>query len=388
MANSVFSACEATIFEIMSRLADQHGAINLGQGFPDGLEAQEVVEAGVKALRDGPHQYPSMLGLPALRQAIAANALRCHGLTADWEREILITSGGTEALNDAFMGVLEPGDEVLLFEPVYDSYAPILRRLGAHPIAIRLDAPDWTLPQEKIRAALTAKTRALVLNTPMNPSGKIFDAEELAFLEDLLLDHDLIAICDEVYEHLTYDGRRHDSLFARQNLRDRVIRIGSAGKSFSLTGWKIGYVMAAEKLLTPIVRAHQYVTFATPPALQAAMAVGYQLPDRYFAGLKSLLQARRDVLTAALNDLGFSTRPAQGSYFAIADFSGFDASGDDQAFCRRLVEQAGVAAIPLSCFYAAPAPSRHIRFCFAKTEDKILGAIERLAAWGRQRPKI
>lgn len=388
MANSVFSACEATIFEIMSRLADQFGAINLGQGFPDGLEAREVIEAGVKALRDGPQQYPSMLGLPALRQAIAAHALRHHGIAADWEREILITSGGAEALNDAFMGALEPGDEVLLFEPVYDSYVPILRRLGATPVAIRLEAPDWDLPREKIRAAITPRTRALVLNTPMNPAGKIFDAAELDFLEALMLDHDLIAICDEVYEHLTYDNRRHQSLFARETLRDRVARIGSAGKSFSLTGWKVGYVMASEKILTPIIRAHQYVTFATPPALQAAMAVGYALPQSYFDGLKNLLQQRRDVLTAALNDIGFATRLAQGSYFAIADFSRFDSSGDDRNFCRRLVEQAGVAAIPLSPFYGAPAPSQHIRFCFAKTEDKILGAIERLAAWGRQRPKI
>jgi N-succinyldiaminopimelate aminotransferase len=381
MVNSVFGACDATIFEVMSRLAEQHGAVNLGQGFPEGLEAQEVVAAGVEALRRGPHQYPSMLGLPDLRRAVAENALRFHGIEADWEREILIASGGTEALCDAFLALLEPGDEVIVFEPVYDSYGPIIRRGGAIPVPVRLDPPDWVLPRERLLAAITPRTRAIVVNTPMNPSGKVFDAEELRFLADLLLRHDLLAISDEVYEHLVFDGRRHLSLFGLPDVRDRVVRIGSAGKSFSLTGWKIGYVMADAKLLTPIVRAHQYVTFATPPALQAAVAVGLRLPDAYFSGLKDTVQHRRDFLTEALNGLGFATRPAAGAYFAIASFEAFDQDGDDLAFCQRLTQEAGVTAVPVSAFYGARDLRFHIRFCFAKTQDALETAVGRLGDW-------
>jgi N-succinyldiaminopimelate aminotransferase len=378
MASSVFDRCEPTIFEVMSRLAEQHGAINLGQGFPEGLEAEEVIAAGVEALRSGPHQYPSMLGLPALRQAVCDNARRFHGIEADWEREVLITSGGTEALCDAFLALLEPGDEAIVFEPVYDSYAPIIRRAGAIPVPIRLEPPDWTLPREKIEAAITPRTRAIVVNTPMNPAGKVFDAGELRFLADLIAKHGLIAIADEVYEHLVFDGRRHLSLFSFPEIRGQVARIGSAGKSFSLTGWKVGYVMADPALLTPIVRAHQFVTFTTPPALQAGFAVGLNLPETYFAGLKSLLQARRDYLTEALNRLGFEAASAAGSYFVIASFAAFDRSGDDLAFCQRLTREAGVTAVPLSAFYGERDLRFHIRFCFAKTQDKLEAAVERL----------
>jgi aspartate/methionine/tyrosine aminotransferase len=381
MVNSVFGACEATIFEVMSRLAEQHGAINLGQGFPEGLEAEEVVAAGVEALKRGPHQYPSMLGLPDLRRAVAENAKRFHGIEADWEREVLITSGGTEALCDAFLALLEPGDEVIVFEPVYDSYVPIIRRGGAIPVSIRLEPPDWALPRQRILAAVTPRTRAIVINSPMNPSGKVFDADELRFLADLMLRHDLIAISDEVYEHLVFDARRHLSLFALLEVRDRVVRIGSAGKTFSLTGWKIGYVMADARLLTPIVRAHQYVTFTTPPALQTAVALGLRLPDSYFSGLKATVQQRRDFLTGALNRLGFPAKPASGSYFVIARFDGFDQDGDDFAFCRRLTQEAGVTGVPLSAFYGARDQRFYFRLCFAKTQGALEAAVGRLEAW-------
>jgi len=381
MVNSVFAACDATIFEVMSRLAEQHGAINLGQGFPEGLESAEVIAAGVEALRKGPHQYPSMLGLPALRQAVAENARRFHGIDADWEREILITSGGTEALCDAFLALLEPGDEVLVFEPAYDSYGPIIRRAGAVPVPVRLEPPHWTLPRERIVAAITSRTRALVVNTPMNPAGKVFDEGELRFLADLMLRHGLVAIADEVYEHLVFDGRRHASLFALPEVRGRVVRIGSTGKTFSLTGWKVGYVMADAKLLVPIIRAHQYVTFTTPPALQAAVAFGLGLPDAAFHGLRDQLQARRDFLNEALIRLGFAAQPAAGSYFTIASFEAFDDKGDDLAFCRRLTAEAGVTAVPLSAFYDARDLRFHIRFCFAKTQAMLEAAVARLDSW-------
>jgi aspartate/methionine/tyrosine aminotransferase len=381
MVNSVFASCEATIFEVMSRLAEQKGAVNLGQGFPDGLEPPEVIEAAAEALRRGPHQYPSMLGLPDLRRAVAENAKRFHGIEADWEREILVTSGGTEALCDAFLALLEPGDEVIVFEPVYDSYVPIIRRGGAVAVPVRLEPPDWVVPRERILAAITPRTRAIVVNTPMNPAGKVFDAEELRFLADLMLRHGLVAIADEVYEHLVFDGRRHLSLFSLPEVRDRVVRIGSAGKSFSLTGWKVGYVMADANLLTPIVRAHQYVTFTTPPALQAAVALGLRLPDAYYDNLKLMLETRRNYLTEALNRLGFPTCSAAGSYFSIASFAGFDRNGDDFAFSRRLTEEAGVTAIPVSAFYEQRDLRFHIRFCFAKTQPVLEAAVARLESW-------
>ena len=381
MANSLFSRCETSIFEIMSRLAGELGALNLGQGFPEGLEPPELIEAAAQALRSGPHQYPPMMGLPSLRQAYADNARRFFGLEADWEREVMVTSGATEALCDCFLALLEPGDEVIVFEPVYDSYAPIIRRAGAVPVPVKLRPPDWRLPVDELAAAIGPRTRVLVVNTPMNPIGKVFDATELRVIADLMLKHDLVAICDEVYEHLVFDGARHQSLFGFPDIRDRVARIGSAGKSFSVTGWKVGYVMADAALLGAIARAHQFVTFTTPPSLQAAVAAGLAFPDSYFDGLKQALQSRRDFLTQGLNKLGFVTRPAPATYFAIADVAALDNKGDDLAFCRRMVEEAGVAAIPLSAFYEQRDLRGHIRFCFAKRQETLEGALDRLAVW-------
>jgi len=379
MANATFAKVETSIFEIMSGLAREQNAINLGQGFPEGLEPPELIEAAITALREGPHQYPPMMGLPALRQAVADNSRRFFGLDASPD-EVMVTSGATEALADCFLALLEPGDEVIVFEPVYDSYAPIIRRGGAKPVAVKLNPPDWRLPFDRLLAAITPRTRAIVVNTPMNPIGKVFDAQELRFVADLMLERNLIAICDEVYEHLVFDGA-HKSLFGMADVRDRVVRIGSAGKSFSVTGWKIGYVMADAKLLAPIARAHQFVTFTTPPALQAAVAAGLNMPESYFVGLKQALRTRRDFLTQGLNDLGFSVRPAQATYFAVADFTAFDRDGDDLAFCRRMVEEAGVAAIPLSAFYEKRDLRGHIRFCFAKQQETLEAALEKLSAY-------
>ncbi|MCW2274802.1 aminotransferase [Rhodoblastus acidophilus] len=379
MANATFSQVQTSIFEIMSTLAREKGAENLGQGFPEGLEPPELIEAAIKALRDGPHQYPPMMGLPALRQAVADNACRFFGLDAEAEN-VMITSGATEALSDCFLALLNPGDEVIVFEPVYDSYAPIIRRGGAVPVAVKLTPPDWRLPFEQVSKAITPRTRALVVNTPMNPIGKVFDDSELRFLADLMLKHDLLAICDEVYEHLVFEGE-HKSLFSFPDVRDRVARIGSAGKSFSVTGWKVGYVMADAKLLGPIARAHQFVTFTTAPALQAAVAAGLNMSQTYFDGLKQALRTRRDFLTEGLNQLGFTVRPAQATYFAVADVTAFDENGDDLAFCRRMVEEAGVAAIPLSAFYENRDLSGHIRFCFAKQQDTLARALQKLSRW-------
>ncbi|WP_377298656.1 aminotransferase [Rhizobium sp. SGZ-381] len=381
MTNPIFAQAGTSIFESMSRLAADVGSINLGQGFPEGFEPEEVIEAAVKALRDGPHQYPPMMGLPALRQAVADNARRFAGLDIDWEKEVLVTSGATEALTDTFLALLQAGDEVIVFEPVYDAYATLIRRAGGTVVPVRLAPPTWDLPREALAAAVTPRTRLIVVNTPMNPIGKIFDADELAFLADLAIRHDLIIVSDEVYEHLVFDGRPFLSLMSVEGVRDRVVRIGSAGKSFSLTGWKVGYVTASADLLRPIARAHQFVTFTTPPALQAAVATGLSLPDNYFSDLKLRLAARRDLLVAGLRDAGFRVDEVAATYFAIAAIDDLDLAGDDLEFSRRLTTEAKVTPVPISSFYGARDIRSHVRFCFAKTTETLEEAVERLRRW-------
>lgn len=381
MTNPIFAATGTSIFESMSRLAAEVGSINLGQGFPEGFEPEEVIEAAIKALRDGPHQYPPMMGLPVLRQAVAENARRFAGLDIDWEREVLITSGATEALADTFLALLQTGDEVIVFEPVYDAYATLIRRAGGTVVPVRLAPPAWDLPREALAAAITPKTRLIVINTPMNPIGKIFDADELAFLADLAIRHDLTIVSDEVYEHLVFNNRPFTSLFAVEGIRDRVVRIGSAGKSFSLTGWKVGYVTASAELLRPIARAHQFVTFTTPPALQAAVAAGLSLPDSYFIDLRQRLAARRDLLVEGLRDAGFRVADVPATYFAIAAIDDLDPAGDDLEFSRRLTTEAKVTPVPISSFYGARDVKSHVRFCFAKKQETLEEAVERLRRW-------
>ncbi|MBI4968638.1 MAG: aminotransferase [Rhodospirillales bacterium] len=376
--NSILSGYGTTIFETMSRLAVAHGAVNLGQGFPEGLEAMDVVEAAARATRDGPHQYPSMLGIPVLRQAIAAHAQRFYGIALDWEREVMVTSGATEALADCLFGLIEPGDEVVLIEPLYDSYLPIVRRAGGVPKLVRVEPPGWELPRAALEKAFSAKTKLVLLNTPMNPAGKAFSADELAFLADLVLRHDAYVVADEVYEHQVYDGLAHRPIMTLPGMRERTARIGSAGKIFSLTGWKIGWVTAAPALLAPIIKAHQFVTFTTPPNLQAAVAYGLGKEDSFFAGLKRDLAARRDRLARGLENIGFATLPCQGSYFLTADFRPLGFNGADADFCRHITEQAKVAAIPVSAFYQESPPDHFARFCFAKTDQAIAEALDRL----------
>lgn len=383
MANAIFRDCGTSIFEAMSRRAAELGAINLGQGFPEALEPPELVEAAIEALRSGPHQYPPMLGVPALRQAVAEHNRRFWGIEVDWQSEVLVTSGATEALGDCFLGLLNDGDEVIVFQPAYDSYGTMIRRAGAIPVPVRLEPPHWDLPRETLLAAITPRTRAIVLNTPMNPCGKIFDQAELEFLADLLDGHDLIAICDEVYEHLTFDGRRHVPLMSLPRARARCLRIGSAGKTFSVTGWKIGYVTASAELLAPVARAHQFITFTSPPALQTAVAAGLRLGDGYYQGLRDSLQERRDLLAGGLRAAGLNVLDCPSTYFLCVDISALNPNGDDVSFCKALLEQSGVATVPVSSFYAERDMGRLIRFCFAKRTDTLEDAIARLQAWAR-----
>jgi len=388
MVNPVFATSGTSIFETISRLSNECDAINLGQGFPEGMEPPALVEAAIDALRSGPHQYPPMLGLPALRQAVAANAERFLGLSLDWAEEVLITSGATEALADSFLALIEPGDEVIILEPAYDAYAPLIRRAGGVVVPVRLAPPDWELPRAALEAAITARTRMIVVNNPMNPIGRLFGDAELALLSDLAVSHDLTIVADEVYEHLVFDVKPFRSLLAVPGLRDRVVHIGSAGKTFSVTGWKVGYVIASPDLMRPIARAHQFVTFTTPPALQAAVAMGLALPDSYFTTLRQDLQDRRDRLTGGLRSAGFKVARADATYFVVVDVAELqpaqpraDDGAADFAFCLRLTREARVAAVPISSFYGNRDVTTHIRFCFAKRMETLDAAVARLADW-------
>ena len=384
--NQTLSSIGTTIFTVMSALAVEHGSINLGQGFPDTEGPADVVRAAADALKDGRNQYPPMPGLPELRQAVAAANRRFYGLEVDWASEVVVTSGATEAITACLIAVLNPGDEVVLIEPLYDTYAPVVRLLGAVPRFVRLEPPGWELPRAALADAFGPATKAILLNSPMNPCGKVFTAEELGFIAELVLRHDAYAICDEVYEHLTFDGVRHIPLMTLPGMRERTMRIGSAGKTFSLTGWKVGYVTAAPPLATNVAKAHQNLTFTTAPNLQRAVAVGLGKDDAYFASLSGALQAKRDRLAAGLADLGLTVLPAKGSYFITTDFRPLGFNGDDVAFCRHITEHAKVTAIPVSAFYDAPdAPSHYARFAFCKRDEVLDEATARLRAHFRAR---
>ncbi|SDH69290.1 aminotransferase [Roseospirillum parvum] len=377
--NGVLSEYGTTIFSIMSRLAVEHGAINLGQGFPEGLEPPDVIAAAARAVEAGPHQYPPSLGIPALRQAVAAHEKRFYGLEVDPEGEVMVTSGATEALAACLLGLIEPGDEVVLIEPLYDSYLPMVRRAGGIPRLVRLEAPDWALPRQALAEAFSDKTKLLLLNNPTNPCAKVYSAEELDFIAALLEAHDAYAVCDEVYEHLVFDGLPHIPLITRPGMRRRCLKIGSAGKIFSITNWKVGFITAAPLLLGAVARAHQFLTFTTPIGLQAGVAYGLGKEDGYYQGLVADMQARRDRLAGGLDQLGLTPLVCPGTYFLTADISARANGMEDDDFCRHLTTQAGVAAVPVSPFYAARPPRHLARFCFAKTDAALDGALNRLA---------
>ncbi|MCB8876665.1 aminotransferase [Acidisoma silvae] len=380
-ANSLLANTGTTIFTVMSALAVRHQAINLGQGFPDTEGPADVVAAAAAALQDGRNQYPPLTGVPELRQAVAAANQRFYGLDIDADREVVVTSGATEAITASLMALIDPGDEVVLIEPLYDTYLPVVKLLGGVPKLVRLAPPEWELPRAELAAAFGPKTKAILLNSPMNPIGKVFSAEELGFIASLLEQHDAYAVCDEVYEHLVFDGLRHIPLMTLPGMRERCLRIGSAGKTFSLTGWKVGYITGPAALMGVVAKAHQNLTFTTAPNLQRAVALGLAKDDAYFAGLSADLQAQRDHLVTGLTAAGFKTLPSGGSYFVLADYAALDSDGDDAAFCMKLAERAGVVAIPLSAFYAGEKPRHHVRFAFCKQTHVLDEAITRLTRY-------
>jgi aspartate/methionine/tyrosine aminotransferase len=374
------SGLGTTVFEVMSALAREHQSVNLGQGFPDDKGPEAVRRAAADYLLNGHNQYPPMMGLPELRQAVAEHARRFQGLEVDWQTEVLITSGATEALGDCLFGLIEPGDEVVLIEPLYDSYLPIVRRAGGVPRLVRLEPPTWRLPREELSRAFNDRTKLILFNTPMNPCSKVFDREELEFIAGLCRKHDAYAVCDEVYEHIVFESSRHLSIMTLQGMRERTARIGSAGKSFSVTGWKVGYVTAAPAMLKAIAKTHQFMTFTTPPNLQWGAAVGLRLGDDYFDSLSAEMQRKRDRLSTSLAAIGFEVLPAHGTYFVTTDFRPLGFNGTDEDFCRHITKEAGVTAVPVSAFYDDPrnAPRHFARFCFCKDDSTLDKAIDRL----------
>ena len=384
--NSVFERYETSVFERMSRLAREHDAINLGQGFPEDGFPHDVIAYAAAALTQSSNQYPPMMGLPDLRQAIAAHESRFYGLAIDWQLNTLVTSGATEAIAATLTALLQPGDEVVLLAPLYDAYLPIIEQAGGIARVVSLEPPAWDIPLEELQAVFSDKTKLIILNTPMNPTGKVFHRAELENIAMLVNDYDTYAVCDEVYEHLVFDDQKHTPLATLPGMFERCVRIGSAGKTFSLTGWKVGFITASAPLIERIARVHQFLVFATPPNLQLAVAYGLNKEDAYFTQLHQGMQKKRDRFVTGLQSAGFEVLPCGGTYFAIVDVHSTGFAGDDEAFCQDLITHAKVAAIPVSAFYPENPNRDFARFCFAKRDVVLDEAIERLAQYAQRGP--
>lgn len=377
--NPIYRDMPTTIFEATSMRARETGAINLGQGFPDGPRNQAVIDAACEALQNRSSQYPPMVGLPELRAAVADWYRRGQQLDLSAD-EVVVTSGATEAIAAALLAIIRPGDEVLLFQPLYDAYLPLVRRAGGIARTMDFDPSGWRIHPQALAGAITPRTRALVLNDPMNPMGTCARPDDLALIAQACVDHDLIAICDEVWEALVYDGAQHRSLLSYPGMRERTVKIGSAGKIFGLTGWKVGWMCAAPPIARVLAKAHQFLTFTTPPNLQWAVAEGLNSQDEWIAMARAHHQASRDFFSAGLHDIGLVTVPSAATYFVCINLAASNVALDDAAFCDAIIDQAGVAAIPISTFYADAPPRHLVRFCFAKERATVAMALERLAS--------
>jgi len=378
LLNPLYEQMQTSVFERMSALAARYGAVNLGQGFPDFGWPDEILDSAARAVKEGSNQYAPSRGLPALREAVAGHYHRHQGLdlTAD---HVCVTSGATEALGAAILASVAPGDEVIIFTPAYDSYAPMIRRAGAIPREVALQPPGWRIERDAVTAAVTPKTRAIIFNNPHNPAGRLFDTDELQAVADIARERDLIVIADEVWEQIVLDGRRFISLASLPGMTERTIKIGSAGKIFSLTGWKVGWMIAAPELASVVARAHQFLTFCTAPNLQSAVAFGLDDGDAWLEPMRQRFERARDRMTQGLRSAGFTVLDAATTYFLCVDLRASGIALDDESFAVAAVEKAGVAVVALSAF-AEQDPSRHlVRLCFGKKDETIDAGVAAMA---------
>ncbi len=368
--NPLYEQMQTSVFERMSGLAAKYGAVNLGQGFPDFGWPDPILEAAAEAVRHGSNQYAPARGTPALREAVAEHYSRQFGQPLGPD-SVCVTSGATEALGAAILATVEPGDEVIILTPAYDSYAPMIRRAGATPVEVALQPPGWRIERDRIEAAVSPRTRAILFNNPHNPAGRLFDASEIEAVASLARDHDLTVIADEVWEHIVLDGRSFTPLATLPGMAERVIKIGSAGKIFSLTGWKVGWMVATPELAAIVARAHQFLTFCTAPNLQSAVAFGLNEGDSWLEPMRQRFERARDRMTDGLRSAGFTVLDSAATYFLCVDLDASGIAADDERFAAAAVERGGVAVVPLSAFAEQDPPRHLVRLCFGKKDETI-----------------
>jgi aspartate/methionine/tyrosine aminotransferase len=376
--NPLYQQMKTSVFERMSGLAAQHGAVNLGQGFPDFGWPEEILDAAARAVKEGSNQYAPSRGIMPLREAVAAHYGRHYGEKLAAE-QVCVTSGATEALGAAILAALEPGDEAIVFTPAYDSYAPMIRRAGATPVEVALQPPGWRIEEDAVAAAVTPRTRVILLNNPHNPAGRLFTGDELEVVASVARKHDLIVIADEVWEHVVLDGRGFTPFATLPDMAERTIKIASAGKIFSLTGWKVGWMVAGPELATLVARAHQFLTFSTAPNLQTAVAFGLDAGDSWLQPMRDRFQRARDRMTEGLRDRGFTVLDAAATYFLCVDLAASGIALDDESFAADAVARAGVAVIPLSAFAEQDPPRHLVRLCFGKKDETIDAGVAAMA---------
>ena len=376
--NPLYERMSTSVFERMSALAAKHGAVNLGQGFPDFGWPEEVLDSAARALREGSNQYAPSRGLPQLRQAVADHYHRHFGQAMDPE-QICVTSGATEALGACILATVSPGDEVIVFTPAYDSYAPMVRRAGGIVREIALKPPQWRIERASLEAAIGPKTRAILFNNPHNPTGRLFDSDELQIIAKAVAANGLIVISDEVWEHVLLDGQDFTPIATLPGMAERTLKVGSAGKIFSLTGWKVGWIAAAPELAAVAARAHQFLTFSTAPNLQAAVAFGMAEGDAWIEPMRQRFARARDRMIAGLQDAGFVTLHPASTYFLCVDLAASGIGLDDESFAAAAVERAGVAVVPLSAFAEDDPPRHLVRLCFAKRDETIDAGVAAMA---------